>query len=161
MSLEQQPLLPVTQDGNVAPESREWAAWTWLKEKAYELKLDVLALWYASCDPRAPLAAKALATMVLALILSPIDVVPDFIPILGILDDFILVPLGIWLAVKLIPDDVWREARSKAEQNNGERLPTNYVAGAIIVVLWALFAVWLVKVAWDVFGDKDGDDDGE
>ncbi|MBW2623637.1 MAG: DUF1232 domain-containing protein [Deltaproteobacteria bacterium] len=85
------------------------------QERARRLKIEARALRMASKDPRVPWYAKALAIGVIAYLLSPVDLIPDFIPVLGYLDDIILVPLGFALAVKLIPREVWLEYRSKAE----------------------------------------------
>ena len=82
---------------------------------ARRLKRDVVALWIAARDPRTPLAAKLVAGAVAAYALSPIDLIPDFIPILGYLDDLIIVPAGIWLALRLIPASLMMEFRSQAE----------------------------------------------
>lgn len=84
-------------------------------ERARQLKIEAKTLRLASRDPRVPWYAKALAIGVIAYLLSPVDLIPDFIPVLGYLDDIILVPLGFALAVKLIPREVWLEYRSKAE----------------------------------------------
>lgn len=85
-----------------APWRRAKGLWSRIKAAAKELKTNITTLWYASGDPRTPISAKLLAYFVLGIALSPIDIIPDFIPVLGILDDIILVPLGIWFAVKLM-----------------------------------------------------------
>ena len=85
-----------------------------LRDWARALKLELRALYFVVRDPRTPWYAKALAGAVLAYALSPIDLIPDFIPVLGYLDDVILVPLGIWLALKLVPGEVLAEARARA-----------------------------------------------
>jgi uncharacterized membrane protein YkvA (DUF1232 family) len=85
-----------------------------LKAWARALKRDVVALWLAARDPRTPLAAKLLAGVVAAYALSPIDLIPDFIPVLGYLDDLLLVPAGIWLVVRLIPAELLAEFRAAA-----------------------------------------------
>lgn len=89
--------------------------WTRLRTWARTIKRDVLTVWLAARDPRTPWQAKLLAGMVAAYALSPIDLIPDFIPILGYLDDVVLVPVGIWLAMKLIPSDLVTELRSRTE----------------------------------------------
>jgi uncharacterized membrane protein YkvA (DUF1232 family) len=104
-----------------------WSEW------ARRIKRDVVALWLAARDPRVPWYAKALAAAVAAYALSPIDLIPDFIPILGYLDDLILVPLGIMLAVRLVPVPVMAELRRRAEK---ERPPVTRVGLAIIVLIW-------------------------
>jgi len=80
--------------------------WSRFKAAVKQLKRDVLALYYAVHDPRTPLLSKLLPWLVLAYALSPIDLIPDFIPVLGFLDDMLLLPLGLWLSVKLIPAQV-------------------------------------------------------
>jgi uncharacterized membrane protein YkvA (DUF1232 family) len=105
-----------------------------LRAWAKRLRLDVLALYLAARDPRVPLTPKLVASAVAAYALSPIDLIPDFIPVLGLLDDLIIVPLGIALAIRLIPSDVMEECRREAATL---ALRRNYVAAAVIVVLWA------------------------
>ena len=105
-----------------------------LRERADALKRETLALWYALRHPRTPLAAKVVAWIVVAYAVSPIDLIPDFIPVLGILDDVILLPLGIALCLKLLPADVMAECREQARESL-ER-PHNYFAAAVIVALW-------------------------
>jgi uncharacterized membrane protein YkvA (DUF1232 family) len=116
-----------------------------LKNWARLVKRDVHALYLCSRDPRVPWHAKALAVVVAAYALSPIDLIPDFVPVLGYLDDLILVPAGIWLVVRLIPPDVMAEQRERAAAA-GER-PISRIAGAIIVAVWIASAIlcgWLV-----------------
>lgn len=105
-----------------------------LKQWARHLKKQIMILYFAVRDPRMPWHAKLVAAMVAAYALSPIDLIPDFIPILGYLDDVILLPLGIWLALKLIPGEVRSEAAIKAE--NAKR-PVSKVGATVIIVLWA------------------------
>ena len=80
---------------------------------------------------------------VVAYAFSPIDLIPDFIPVLGYLDDLILVPLGVFLALKLIPEAVLLDCRSKAAAETGQSKPRNWVAGGLILIAWALLALWL------------------
>ena len=109
-----------------------------LRRWAEALRTEVLALWLAARDPRVPLAAKCVAALVAAYALSPIDLIPDFIPVLGLLDDLLLVPLGIWLAIRLIDPALMAELRRTARQ-----LPRpNAQAGALIVI-----ALWLGGLA--------------
>ena len=114
--------------------------WTRLRTWARTIKRDVLTVWLAARDPRTPWQAKLLAGMVAAYALSPIDLIPDFIPILGYLDDVVLVPVGIWLAMKLIPSDLVTELRSRTESM--ER-PLSRSAAIVVVVIWlaALVAI--------------------
>ncbi len=110
---------------------------TLLKFKLADMKLRVVALWLLWRDPRTPRAARWLALLVLAYALSPIDLIPDFIPVLGLLDDIILVPLGLAWVVKLTPPALWQECMAQAPQA-AKRLP-RWVGGAVLVVL-----VWLL-----------------
>lgn len=101
---------------------------------ARAVKRDVVALWLAARDPRVPLCAKLVAAMVAAYALSPIDLVPDFVPVLGYLDDLLLVPLGILLAVRLVPPALMAEFRAEAARR-AER-PVSRAGAAAIVGLW-------------------------
>lgn len=109
-----------------------------LKDWARRLKRDVVALWLAARDPRTPIGAKLLAGAVAAYALSPIDLIPDFIPVLGYLDDLIIVPAGIWLALKLIPSELMDELRAEAERR-GTR-PKSRGAMFAIVLVWIALA---------------------
>lgn len=106
-----------------------------LKTKAAALKRETVALYFAARDPRTPWYAKALVACVVAYALSPIDLIPDPIPILGYLDDWLLLPLGIYLAIKLIPPQVLEQSRSKAASME-VRLPRNRRAALVIVLIW-------------------------
>ncbi|WP_242927737.1 YkvA family protein [Pontibacter vulgaris] len=115
------------------------------KEKTKKLKEDIYTLYLARRDPRIPFMAKAVLVITVAYAFSPIDLIPDFIPVLGYLDDLILLPLGIWLWIKLIPPEVLHEYRNKAKQQLLERKP-NYIVAAIIVILWLLLGFWVYQV---------------
>ena len=115
------------------------ASW---KERARALKREIVVLYFAVRDPRTPLVAKLIAGLVVAYALSPIDLIPDFIPILGYLDDLILVPLGIALCLRLIPPPVQGEARLRAAALASK--PRNYVAAALIIAVWLLVAGMLL-----------------
>jgi uncharacterized membrane protein YkvA (DUF1232 family) len=112
-----------------------------LRNWARALKRDVVALWIAARDPRVPWYAKALAGLVAAYALSPIDLIPDFIPVLGYLDDLLLVPAGIWLAIRLIPPPLLAEFRHAAA---ARARPNSRIAVAVIVSIWiaALALIW-------------------
>lgn len=105
-----------------------------LKARADALGRETLALWYAMRHPRTPLAAKIVAAIVVAYAVSPIDLIPDFIPVLGLLDDLVLLPLGIVLCLKLLPTDVMAECREQARVSLEQ--PTSRTAAAVIVILW-------------------------
>lgn len=113
---------------------------TRLRTWARGLKRDVLALWIAARDPRTPWAARLAAAMVAAYALSPIDLIPDFVPVLGYLDDLLIVPLGIALAIRLIPADLMALYRTEAAQREGR--PRSLAGAAVILLLW-LLALWV------------------
>jgi len=115
----------------------------WLRAWARALKRDIVALWLAARDRRTPLGAKLLAGLVAAYALSPIDLIPDFIPVIGYLDDLLLVPAGIWLAVRLIPAELLEEFRCAAIAR--ER-PRSLMGAAVVAALWLALGgllVWL------------------
>jgi len=116
-----------------------------LKTKAKALKTDTFALYFAYKDPRTPWYAKVLTIIVVGYAFSPIDLIPDFIPIIGYLDDLILVPAGIFLCLKLIPKDVIDECREKAKQELSKKKPVNKIAAVIIILIWLLVAFLLVR----------------
>jgi uncharacterized membrane protein YkvA (DUF1232 family) len=117
-----------------------------LKNWARAIKRDVLALYYAARDPRVPWYAKALALCVAGYALSPIDLIPDFIPVLGYLDDVIIVPLGILAVIKLIPPEIMAEHRAAAAAASEK--PTSRAAAIVIVLIWLAS---IALVAWFVY----------
>jgi uncharacterized membrane protein YkvA (DUF1232 family) len=110
-----------------------------LKRWAGRLKAEIYALYLAYRDPRVPLYARVFAACVVAYAFSPIDLIPDPIPLLGYLDDLVLIPLGVTLAIKMIPTPVLAECREKARREIKER-PANRTAAVVIVVLWLSLA---------------------
>jgi len=120
-----------------------------LRAKAHALQRETVALYYAARDPRTPLAAKIVASLVVAYALSPIDLIPDFIPVIGLLDDLVLVPLGIALALRMIPAAAMADGRAKAEATLAA--PRNYAAAVIILLLWLAAAVLLSLWAYRAF----------
>ena len=112
-----------------------------IKKWARNLSRDGHAIYLASRDPRVPWYAKALAIAVAAYALSPIDLIPDFIPVIGYLDELLILPLGIWLVVRLIPDEVMVEYRARA--NAAGQRPTSRAGMAAILVLWTAGALTL------------------
>jgi uncharacterized membrane protein YkvA (DUF1232 family) len=110
-----------------------------LRSWARSLKRDAHAVWLAARDPRTPWYAKALAATVAAYAFSPIDLIPDFIPVLGYLDDLLLVPLGLWLALRLIPPQVLADHRAAAEAAADR--PVSRVAAAAVLAAWIVFGV--------------------
>ena len=116
-----------------------------LKDWARTLKRDVMTLWFALKHPDTPWYARVLAAVVTAYALSPIDLIPDFIPVLGYLDDLIIVPAGVWLLLKIVPENVLVDSRAASDkwflEQNGK--PRSYVGLIVILVIWAL-AAWAV-----------------
>ena len=108
------------------------------KTKSKQFKIEVVALYLACKHPKTPWHAKVLAALIIGYALSPIDLIPDFIPVLGYLDDLILIPAGVALLVKLIPKDILEECRAKAQSNLSDEKPRNWVAAVIIVLVWLL-----------------------
>lgn len=109
-----------------------------LRQRAHALKRETYALFFAYHDPRTPWHARVVAACVVAYAFSPIDLIPDFVPILGYLDDLILVPLGVALALRLIPPEVMAESRVRAAA--AARRPTSWAAAAVIITLWLSLA---------------------
>jgi uncharacterized membrane protein YkvA (DUF1232 family) len=116
------------------------------KRAARSLKADTYALYLAYRDPRTPWYAKIWAALVVAYAFSPIDLIPDFIPVLGYLDDLLLIPLGMFLALKLIPAEVMAECRQQALETH--KKPVNWWAGALIILLWLALAGLGIKFVW-------------
>ena len=117
---------------------------THLKRWAHKLKTDIVAIYIAGRDRRTPVYAKLIALATAAYAFSPIDLIPDFIPILGLLDDLIIVPIGIMVVIRMIPDELMSEFRSLAI---GEYRPTSHwIAGAIVILLWLVVAAWILYV---------------
>lgn len=119
-----------------------------MKQWARAVKRDVVALWLAARDPRVPWYAKAVAGMVAAYALSPIDLIPDFIPILGYLDDLLIVPLGILIAVKLIPEPVMTELRERALD---QRKPTSRAGLVAVILIWLVSIALVASLVWPRF----------
>ena len=115
---------------------------------AKALKVDVLALWFAIKHPSVSGWAKAIAFVAVAYALSPIDLIPDFIPVLGYLDDLIIVPVLVWLALKLIPTDLMNQARDQAVEwiNSNQSKPKSYVGLFIVLVIWLFCLAIVVKL---------------
>ncbi len=119
------------------------------KAWAKTLKRDIIALWLAARDPRVPLTAKLVAGAVAAYALSPIDLIPDFIPVLGYLDDLILVPLGILLAIRLVPHALMSEFRLAAEQRSTR--PASRAGLAFILAIWLACIIFIGWSLGDLF----------
>ncbi|MGE5553787.1 MAG: YkvA family protein [Betaproteobacteria bacterium] len=132
-------------------ESASAASPTW-RQRARRLKIEVYTLYLAYRNPRTPWYAKLWAAVVVGYAFSPIDFIPDFLPLLGYLDDLILLPLGVLLALKLIPDEVAAESRAQAEAliREGRRI-TSRAGGVVILVLWLLLVVLALRWAGHIF----------
>jgi uncharacterized membrane protein YkvA (DUF1232 family) len=125
-----------------------FAAW---KQQAKQLKLETYAIYLAYHDPRVPWSARLFAAGVVAYAFSPIDLIPDPIPILGYLDDLVLIPLGLALALKMIPSEVMAECHQKAQTRLGEGQPTNWIAAGVIVAVWLLLAALTIIALFNIF----------
>ncbi len=115
------------------------------KHWAKELKIQVYALYLAYQDPRVPLLARILAACIVGYALSPIDLIPDVIPVLGLLDDLVIVPLGIMIVLKLIPANVLAECQAKSRLVMEQGKPVNKVAAVIIIAIWLALAALIVR----------------
>lgn len=117
-----------------------------LKEWAQRFKAELVALWFCTRHPRTPFIAKTLAMAVVAYAFSPIDLIPDFIPVLGYLDELILLPIGIWLVLKLVPADVMLDCREQAARWLDDQRPK--LPALVVALIFAfIFAIWLA-VLW-------------
>src|SRR5262245_2617758 len=118
-----------------------------LKQRARHLKAETLALYLPAHDPRTPWYAKLLVTGIVAYALSPIELIPDFVPVIGYLEDLILIPAGITLAIRLVPDSVLADCRARAQETFKRGRPVSRIAAAVIVVIWialaALCIIWV------------------
>ncbi len=115
-----------------------------LKNWAQLLKQDILMLWFATKNPNTPWAPKAICIFIVAYALSPIDLIPDFIPILGFVDDLLLLPLLIWAATRLMPNFILQESRIQADQwlIQNQSKPKSHLGLLIVAVIWLLM-IWL------------------
>jgi uncharacterized membrane protein YkvA (DUF1232 family) len=128
--------------------SEGWARWALERAqlRAKTLKAETWALYLAYRNPRTPWYARLFALCVVGYALSPIDLIPDFVPVLGYIDDLVLVPLGIVLALKMIPKAVMDECREQAGRDLALDKPTHWVAAGIIVSVWLLLAAAVIAL---------------
>ena len=119
-----------------------------LTEIAHNIRVDAHAVWLCARNPQTPVAARLLGLVVAAYALSPIDLIPDFIPVLGLIDDAILIPLGVWLFVKMVPPAIY--ARHRAEAEAASHRPVSRTAAAIIILIWIGAAAWIALLVWSV-----------
>lgn len=124
------------------PLIKRWRVW------ASSLKQQLLALYYACSDPETPRLSRWLALTVIAYALSPIDLIPDFIPVLGYVDDLILLPVGLWLIIRTLPAHVWQRSLDKARDRPQQLLKKRWMA-IVIIAVWVLIAamlsLWLLE----------------
>jgi len=119
------------------------------QEKARRLKTEVHALYLALKDPRVPWYTKVLAGMIVAYALSPIDLIPDFIPVLGYIDDVILIPAGIYLTIKTVPREVLEECRQRARYEPIAS-KSKWAAATIIILVWLMVVYLIVRFIWKI-----------
>ena len=119
-----------------------------LKLAAKRLKREVMTLYFVARDSRTPWYARGLAFVVVGYALSPFDLIPDAIPVLGLLDDVILVPAGIWLVLKLVPLNILEEAQGEAAK--AESRPVSYIAAAFMIAVWILMLLFSAKIVFDL-----------
>jgi len=117
-----------------------------LKQKSRHLKIEIYALYLAYRDPRVPWYAKAFVALVVGYAFSPIDLIPDFIPVLGYLDDLILIPLGVAVALKMIPEKVMEDCRIRSKEVMTKKKPINRVAAVVIICIWLMLIVMTIAL---------------
>ena len=122
-----------------------------IKAWAKNLKRQIFILYFAYKDGRVHWYVKVLTACVVAYAFSPIDLIPDFIPILGYLDDIIIVPLGIIFALKMIPKSVISDCEVKADEMMKNGKPKNWIVGSLIVLIWGLISLWLIVKVYQLF----------
>ena len=122
-----------------------------LKQRARRLKAETFALYLAARHPETPWYAKLFVAGVVAYAFSPIDLIPDFVPVLGYLDDLILIPMGVALAVKMIPDPVLTECRARAKEIIANGKPVSLAAGVVILAIWLALAALCILWAYETF----------
>jgi uncharacterized membrane protein YkvA (DUF1232 family) len=126
----------------------EWIVF--LQRQADKLKDQVVTLYFAYQNPRTPWYAKLFSSLVVAYALSPIDLIPDFIPILGYVDDLIIIPGGVWLAIRMIPPDILAEAKNQAAASaEGKRV--NWWAAGLIILIWVVILLVIGRWIWGIW----------
>lgn len=122
-----------------------------LRKRVRHLQGETLALYFAARHPGTPWYAKAFVACVVAYAFSPIDLIPDFIPVLGFLDDLILVPVGIFIAIRMIPRGVLAECRERAQASMAGEAPVSRTAAAVVIGIWILLAVLCALWAYEAY----------
>jgi uncharacterized membrane protein YkvA (DUF1232 family) len=125
-----------------------WQAW---KQRARQLYAHTYTLYLAYRHPRTPWYAKVFAALIVGYVFSPIDPIPDFIPGVGLLDEMLVVPIGILIATKMIPPEVFEECREKAREVAEGEKPVSRVAAVVVVAIWLLCVALAVYLALWVF----------
>ena len=120
------------------------------KQKARHLKVEIYALYLAYRDPRVPWYAKAFVALIVGYAFSPIDLIPDFIPVLGYLDDLVLIPLGVAVALKMIPEKVMEDCRIRSKEVMSKKKPVNRAAAIVIICIWLLLITITVALVFRV-----------
>ncbi len=133
---------------------RRWKEWV------ATLKTDTYALYLASRDRRVPWAARILVIVVVGYALSPVDLIPDFIPVLGYLDDMVLLPLGIALAIRLIPTDVWEQCREQARHRLAQDLARSWMAVIVIASIWLVSLLLVASLVFRWLRTGSGEREG-
>lgn len=122
--------------------------WAALKDWAARIRRDTLALWFAVRDQRTPLWLRSLGYLIVAYALSPIDLIPDFLPVIGYLDELILLPAGLWLMIRFMPAPLLAECRRRADHwiAEGQQRPRSKLGAAIVIIIWITVAWWLISI---------------
>jgi len=123
------------------------------KRRTQALRADTYALYLAYRDPRTPWYARLFAALVVGYAFSPVDLVPDFVPVLGYLDDLVLVPLGVLLALKMIPPEVWAESRRRAREEMISGRPVRWAA-VVVIATWMLILALVAVILWRTLGSR-------
>jgi len=116
------------------------------KQKSRHLKIGIYALYLAYRDPRVPWYAKAFVALEVGYAFSPIDLIPDFIPVLGYLDDLVLIPLGVAVALKMIPEKIMGDCRIRSKEVMSKKKPINRVAAVVIICIWLMLIVMTIAL---------------
>ena len=125
-----------------------------LKQKSRNLKIEIYALFLAYRDPRVPWYAKAFVAIVVGYAFSPIDLIPDFIPVLGYLDDLVLIPLGVAVALKMIPEKIMEDCRIRSKEVMSAKKPINRAAAVVIIFIWLMLIVMTIALVLKVSSAK-------
>lgn len=114
----------------------------------HRIRVEAHAVWLAARDPRTPIRAKLVGLLIAAYALSPIDLIPDFIPVLGLLDEAVLIPAGVWLFERLVPGTIMVEHRAAAER--ASRRPRSYAGAVLVIAIWAAsgWLLWSIARMW-------------